>query len=373
MDSPRHAETAVYATTESLAVPASTMINPVTELPSTTTITMGAPMTNPRLNGKTGELIHHFRMLLEPYESLDYGRQLNPADAFFAFRLLLGRNPDLTHELPGILTNTHTFREFLSDLLNSEDLSHCVGFMPPNRVFMAQLENFRVWFNTSDREMGMIMAAGQYEPKSVALLKRIIAPGMKCIDAGAHIGFYTCLLAHLVGECGKVYSFEPMPSNFELLVKNINENQIQQRVYAYQLACSDNSGIMTASKVSNMYVIGQVSDAEQVNLEAVRMDDIVKEAIDIVKLDVEGHEPSAIRGMVSILSKDKPIILSEINEYWLRTCSNSSATEYIDLLKSFAYDVFDVKNLDHPISNGSLELDILDTLDVVALPFGYNL
>lgn len=371
LDSPYHVDIASRTITEPaepLPGVASIVRNTMTDLPSDATV----PLANPVPNGKTAELIHHFQMLLESYKNLDYGRQLNPVDAFFAFRLLLGRNPDPTHELSTLLTNTHTFREFLSDLLNSKEFSRCVGFMPPNRVFMAQLEDFRLWFNTSDREMGMIMVSGQYERKSVDFIKRIVAPGMKCIDAGAHIGFFTCLLAHLVGECGKVYAFEPMPSNFELLVRNIHENQFEKRVQLYQLACSDSPKRLIASKVSNMYVIGQVGDAERVEIEAVRLDDIIEETINVIKLDVEGHEPAAIRGMISIISRDKPIILSEINEYWLHTCSNSSAGEYIDLLKSLDYEVFDVRNLDQPIHAESLELDILDTLDVVALPLGHG-
>jgi FkbM family methyltransferase len=237
-------------------------------------------------------------------------------------------------------------------------------------VFMAELQDFRLWFNTGDREMGMVMASGQYEPRSVELLKSIIRSGMKCIDAGAHIGFYTCLIASLVGETGKVYAFEPMPSQFALLLKNIEENRFQRRVMTYQLAYSDVCGHLGVSKVSNMLVAGQVGSAEQLTVEAVRLDDVIENSIDFVKLDVEGHEPAVIRGMLSIISKDKPILLSEINEYWLRSCSHSSGTEYVELLTSLGYDVFDVKNLEHPLSKGSLRLDILDTMDVVAFPRG---
>jgi len=369
LDSPYPVDSASRTITEPaelLPGMASIAGNTISDLPSEATVTTA----NPVPNGKIAELIHHFQILLEAYQNLDYGRQLNPVDAFFAFRLLLGRNPEPTRELPALLIDTHTFREFLSDLLHSEEFSRCVGFMPPNRVLMAQLEDFRLWFNTSDREMGAIMVSGQYEPKSVDLIKRIVEPGMKCIDAGAHIGFFTCLFASLVGEGGKVYAFEPMPSNFELLVRNIHENHFEKRVQLYRLACSDTSTRLIASKVSNMYVVGQIGDAERAEMETVRLDDIIEETINVVKLDVEGHEPAVIRGMIAIISRDKPIILSEINEYWLHTCSNSNAREYVGLLKSLDYEVFDVRNLDHPINAESLDLDILDTLDLVALPLG---
>jgi FkbM family methyltransferase len=212
------------------------------------------------------------------------------------------------------------------------------------------------------------MASGRYELRSVQLLKRIIHPGMKCIDAGAHIGFYTCLLASLVGETGKVYAFEPVPSHFELLLKNIEENRIQQLVKAYNLACSDVHGDLNVSKISNMFVTGQVGSAEQIVVQRVGLDDLIKDTIDFMKLDIEGHEPAGIRGMMSIISKNKPILFSEINEYWLRSCSHSSGAEYVGLLISLGYDVFDVKDLSCPLRENSLKLDLLDVMDVIAFP-----
>jgi FkbM family methyltransferase len=322
------------------------------------------------MKGKSAELLPHLQLLLTSYNDLEYGRQLNPVDAFFAFRLLLGRNPNLVDELPRLLTDGRTFREFLADLLNSDDFSYRTGFIPPNHLFMAELEDFRLWFNTTDREMGMIMASGQYEPCSVELLKRLISPGMKCIDAGAHIGFYTCLMTSLVGETGKVYAFEPMPSHYDLLLRNIQENQFERTVNPYNAACSDISGSVNVSKISNMFVVGHNCGSTQVSVEAVRLDDVIEDIIDLVKLDVEGHEPAVIRGMTSILSRDQPIIISEINEYWLHSCSHSSGAEYVGLLTSLGYEVFDVKNLDCPLREDSLKLDILDTIDVVAFPPG---
>ena len=111
--------------------------------------------------------------------------------------------------------------------------------MPPHREWMSELDGFRFWFNTSDRGMGVAMAMGRYEPASVRFIKQALRPGMTCIDAGAQTGFFTCLMASAVGETGMVYAFEPMPSSYHLLLKNIQENGLGPRVRAYQLACSN--------------------------------------------------------------------------------------------------------------------------------------
>jgi hypothetical protein len=74
---------------------------------------------------------------------------------------------------------------------------------------------------------------------------------------------------------------------------------------------------------------------------------------------------------MSLIARDKPVILSEINEYWLQSCSHSSAREYVGLLESLGYEVFDVQNPRQPITESHLTLDILDTVDVVAFPRGH--
>ena len=133
---------------------------------------------------------------------------------------------------------------------------------------------------------------------------------MRCIDAGAHIGFYTCLMASLVGKLGTVHAFEPMASHFELLRRNIDENDFQSIVQAHQLACSEAPGHITASKISNMYVMGQVGDAERVTVSAVRLDDIIGDVIDFVKLDDE-RPRSKLRGIKTLKTQNLRTIPSE--------------------------------------------------------------
>ena len=319
------------------------------------------------------KLLENFTNLLNSYGDIEYGRKLNPVDAFFAYRILLGRNPHVDSELPYLLSDNETYREFISRLLNSDEFKKVAMFMPPNKELMIKLNDFRFWFNTCDKEMGVQMALGNYEPKSVELLIKTIKPGMKCIDAGAQTGFFTCIMAHYVGGTGKVYAFEPMPSNYDLLIKNITENNFQDRVQPFQLACSNSQSVIIASKVANMYVAGEVEAGEKVTMESVRVDDIIDEPIDIIKIDIEGHEPAGIEGMRTLILENKPIIFSEVNEYWLRTCSNSNSKEYVELLSSIGYEIYNVENLNSPVTARSLKMDILDTMDIVALPAGSSL
>ena len=315
-------------------------------------------------------LVEQFGALLREYAPIQRGRGVNPVDAFFVYRLLLGRNPDPHSELPTLLEDRRTFRELLDEVLSSREFSYSSGFFPPNHLLMSEVEGFRFWFNSSDREMGVVMALGMYEPEEVALMKRLIRPGNQCLDVGAQTGFYTCLMASLVGPSGQVHAFEPMPTSFAMLSRNIAENDFQDGVSARQLACSDAAATIQASRVSNMYIAGDVAGTETVSMETVRVDDLIQGPIDVIKIDVEGHEPAAIRGMQKLIRASKPVIISECNEYWLRTCSGSSSAEYVAQLNALGYEVFDVKRPGMPLAAGSLTLDATDIIDVVAIPTG---
>src|SRR3989344_9219581 len=65
---------------------------------------------------------------------------------------------------------------------------------------------------------------GYYEPYLTRVFDQHIKKGDTVLDIGANIGYHTLHFARLVGETGKVYAFEPHPSNFALLKKNIEAN-----------------------------------------------------------------------------------------------------------------------------------------------------
>jgi FkbM family methyltransferase len=313
------------------------------------------------------ELVSGFRALLESYGPADPDDAVNPADAFFMYRLLLGRNPTATVDLPALLRYPRTFRELRESVLDSDEFASGGTFTPPHRTWMTELDGFRFWFNTSDRDMGVVMALGQYEPSSVRFIKQALRAGMTCIDAGAQTGFFTCVMASAVGETGTVHAFEPMPASYELLLKNVQENGFGRRVRTYQRACSNAATEIVASDVGTMYVAGTVPGCRPVSMTAVRLDEVVHESVNLIKLDVEGHEPAALEGMRRLIARSHPVIVAECNEYLLERCSNMSGREYIALLNSYGYQVFDVNDLSVAVTPESPRPH-LRIFDVVALP-----
>src|SRR4051794_13613873 len=90
-------------------------------------------------------LLGRFISLLNSYHGADPGQALEPVDAFFAYRLFLGRNPDPDTELPELLARKGTLRDFLSSLQDSPEFARTGGFLPPQKTLMSEVEGFRFW------------------------------------------------------------------------------------------------------------------------------------------------------------------------------------------------------------------------------------
>jgi len=166
------------------------------------------------------------------------------------------------------------------------------------------------------------MAAGQYEETTTRLLKELLSPGMIFMDIGAHVGYFSLLAAREVGAKGKVYAFEPDPSNFSLLVKNAELNGYGE-LAAFNVAMSNRVGEATLflSGLDN----GRHSTYRQdlplrgnIPIQATTVDTFLEQQgwpeVDLVKIDVEGAERDVLDGMSHFLKQPHPFgLIVELN------------------------------------------------------------
>jgi FkbM family methyltransferase len=157
-----------------------------------------------------------------------------------------------------------------------------------------------------------------YEPAETAFLKATIKKGQYVIDVGANIGYYTTLLASLVGEEGRVYAFEPDPENFALLKKNISANGFKN-VVAENMAISDVTKdilLYYSSDKGDQRIYDSSDGRESRKIKATSIDDYFKngQKIDFLKMDIQGAEGLALKGMTETIQRSKSIVLNI--EFW---------------------------------------------------------
>ena len=196
---------------------------------------------------------------------------------------------------------------------------------------------------------------GCYEPLNTSLFRRILGPGGVMVDVGANIGYFSLLAASLVGKTGKVIAIEAHPRNFEILSDTVRDNGLEQ-VTALNIGLSDENGsaqiIMAdqnefANRTASMVAQPGLS-GPTVSLR--RLDDCIDDwkidAIDLLKVDVDGFETKVLRGAAESLrlGRVKNIIV-EMDAHWLRA-SGSSEGQLTALLEAAGFSV-----VRHPVAS----------------------
>ena len=100
---------------------------------------------------------------------------------------------------------------------------------------------YTFYYLSNDKYIGQRIALEKYEPYETKLILRQVKKSDVAVDVGANIGYYTILLADKVGKTGKVYAFEPDKINFEILLKNIKANNLEN-VIAVNVAVGSKNG-----------------------------------------------------------------------------------------------------------------------------------
>jgi FkbM family methyltransferase len=143
------------------------------------------------------------------------------------------------------------------------------------------------------------------------ILDQVLKPGSNVLDIGANIGYYALMEHNLIGAKGRLIAIEPSPTNVILLKKNIELNNRGNNTRVISGAISSKTGsekffLSHASNLNTFHNYGTVSQhlsGESIDVQTYRVkdaltEDELKNGLDLIRMDVEGHEVDVLNGMI---------------------------------------------------------------------------
>lgn len=315
--------------------------------------------------------------------------RLTSSDVRWAYRILLDReceSDEVVNEKVERLGDKRALRmelltsdEYYENITNHREQVQRKPCVVIKKLGQVCSNGVRIHLDLSDY-ISTEIAHNNYDVQEVQFIKRIVKTGDTVLDLGAHVGYYTLILASIVGENGKVFSFEPQEHLFSLLQQSIQDNGYQGWIIAENCCVGDVTRkgrlaqhhgpgdygcthLLATPSSLPLYDDLAIEETNILNL----ADCNFPRAIDFIKIDVEGAEYLALKPFEKRLKQDQPIILSEVNKPLLAHVSSASSAEYIELVKSCGYNCFcfDDDESINDISN--------DVQNVVFIPEGKQL
>lgn len=216
------------------------------------------------------------------------------------------------------------------------------------RTDVAQIRGHKMFLGPED-DLGLSIY-GEFvkENFETELVEKEIKKGDVVLDLGANIGYYTLIFAKLVGDTGKVFAFEPDPTNFALLEKNVQANGYNN-VVLVQKAVSNKTGkinlyLSESHLAHTIYDLG--NHQKSIEVDTVCLDDYFKNyggKINFIKMDIEGAEGCALQGMSSLLENNNSM---EIITEFLPDSLKESDVQPEEFLASLIKHGFKLYHLD---------------------------
>lgn len=182
---------------------------------------------------------------------------------------------------------------------------------------------------------------------NLALLKHLLTPKSNVLDIGANIGFYSIYLAEQTGVGGKVFCFEPDAVNFKHLQK---ETKSYKQIELFQKAVAAENGKLTLYTSDLLNIDHRTYEPEsysgKYDVEKIAIDNFIqnKFKVDFIKMDIQGFEMDALKGMTVTLKANTDLIM--LTEFWPYGLlqAGSSAVEVFDFFTELEFKVYQLKN-----------------------------
>lgn len=154
------------------------------------------------------------------------------------------------------------------------------------------------------------------EPHISFVFRCFLHPAAVVLDIGANFGLYTAITAAVIRTRGRLYAFEPNPHTFGLLLRTLHANGVvnNPNITLVNKAAANHTGRAQLHFIDQNLAVASLTDPrllgagiveewgmklDAVEVDTVAIDDYLPAdlAVDLVKIDVEGHEPHVLAGM----------------------------------------------------------------------------
>ncbi|MET9958207.1 FkbM family methyltransferase [Streptomyces sp. NPDC006326] len=200
---------------------------------------------------------------------------------------------------PGTLAKARLIDRFLDDHLRTHPVHATVRLRSGDTVSVT----------TSDVIQRFQYLFGEWEPNLSAFLRSRLHPGDTFIDVGAHRGAFSLLASHAVGPHGRVVAIEPHPRFHDDLAAAAAANR-RTNIHLVRSAASETNGTLTLyledpSNLGHTTAIRPSRIHATVEVPTAPLADLLSRAdlatTRVIKIDVEGAEAAAIRGLLPAL------------------------------------------------------------------------
>jgi FkbM family methyltransferase len=237
----------------------------------------------------------------------------------------------------------------------SHPLQHTPSAYLGDNVALTRLQGrLKMFVDTRGNDIAPhLLLDGTWETNYTSLFERLIRPGDTVLDLGAHLGVYTLLGALATGPAGRVEAFEPNPRYAALLQRSLAVNGFGNRARVNNMAVGAEEG--TAELLfshawgggGHLSVNpGHTPAGDEICIcRVVALDSFFPDPafrVDMVKMDVEGTEHRAVRGMMKLLARSPRVRVMFEFAPGMLAAQGSSAAELVHLFAELGFRFWNI-------------------------------
>lgn len=191
-----------------------------------------------------------------------------------------------------------------------------------------------------------IYMKGEFDPNVFQPLRRVLQLGDAFLDVGANVGYYSMLALDVVGTSGAVHAFEIDARPLRCLRKT-QKTQHLSNLFIHAIAVGGHTGTANFFQERDSGHSHLTPHSGHRLVEMITLDDWWarngRQKISVIKMDIEGAEPSALRGAQKLLTIEAPTIVCEA---WDNP--DSTLGEAASFLRTLGYTITALTNVHSP-------------------------